>query len=117
MCICICIYIYIYILINLFIYIPLPGGSFDVGGALSKLYAREKIYAQGQKLVLSSSFSSDEERRRFSFLAVLDTWLAHGYKSIIATRPGAMAEYMHSALRRYAPLCVVHIFLPYIYIY
>ena len=46
----------------------MPGGSFDVGGALSKPYARE------QKLVLSSSFSSDEESRQFSFSAVLDTW-------------------------------------------
>ena len=52
----------------------MPGGSFDVGGALSKPYAREQIYARGQKLVLSSSFSSDEESRRFSFSAVLDIW-------------------------------------------
>ena len=56
------------------LYIPLPGGPFDVGGALSKPYAREQIYARGQKLVLSSSFSSNEERRRFSFSVVLDTW-------------------------------------------
>ena len=45
-----------------------------MGGALSKPYAQEQIYAWGQKLVLSSSFSSDEERHRFSFSAVLDTW-------------------------------------------
>ena len=50
------------------------GGFFDVGSALSKPYAQEQIYARGQKLVLSSSFSSDEESRRFSFSAVLDTW-------------------------------------------
>ena len=52
----------------------MPGGSFDVCGALSKPYAWEQIYARGQKLVLSSSFSSDEESCRFSFSAVLDTW-------------------------------------------
>ena len=52
----------------------MPGGSFDVGGALSEPYAREQIYAGGQKLVLLSSFSSDEESCRFSFSAVLDTW-------------------------------------------
>ena len=39
------IYIYIlkYIYIYIYIYIPLPGGLFDVGGALSKPYAREQI--------------------------------------------------------------------------
>ena len=52
----------------------MPGGSFDVGGALSKPYAWEQIYARGHELVLSSSFSSDEESHRFSFSAVLDTW-------------------------------------------
>ena len=52
----------------------MPGSSFDVGGALSKPYAWEQIYARGQKLVLSSSFSIDEESRRFSFSTVLDTW-------------------------------------------
>ena len=52
----------------------MPDGSFDVGSALSKPYAREQIYARGQKLVLSSSFSSDEESHQFSFWAVLDTW-------------------------------------------
>ena len=59
----------------------MPGGYFDVGGVLSKPYAREQIhvyareqihvYARQQKLVLSSS---DEESSRFSFSAVLDTW-------------------------------------------
>ena len=39
----------------------MSGGSFDVGGALSKPYAREQIYAWGQKLVLSSSFSSTKK--------------------------------------------------------
>ena len=48
--------------------IPMPGGSFDVGGALSK------PYAWGQKLVLLSSFFSDEKSHWFSFSAVLDTW-------------------------------------------
>ena len=52
----------------------MSGGSFDVGGALSKPYAREQIYAWGQKLVLSSSFSSDKESHWFSLSAVLDTW-------------------------------------------
>ena len=52
----------------------MPGGSFDVDGALSKPYAQEQISARGQKLVLSSSFSSDEKSRWFSFSAVLDTW-------------------------------------------
>ena len=36
-----------------------------MGGALSKPYAREQNNAQGQKLVLSSSFYSDEESRQF----------------------------------------------------
>ena len=52
----------------------MPSGSFNVGGALSKPYALEQIYAPGQKLVLLSSFPSDEESRQFSFSAVLDTW-------------------------------------------
>ena len=70
----VCVYIYMCVCVCIYIYIPMPGGSFDVGSALSKPYAREQIYARGQKLVLSSSFSSDEESRRFSFSAVLETW-------------------------------------------
>ena len=78
-----------------------------MGGVLSKPYAWEQIYARGQKLVLSSSFSSNKERHRFSFSAVLDTWHMD-----INTRSGAMAEYMHDARGRVAPECVMHIFSP-----
>ena len=85
----------------MYIYIPMPGGSFDVGSALSKPYAR------GQKLVLSSSFFSDD---KVTGLASWLFWtLAHKYKSIITPLLVLWREYIHSALG--------HVTSIYIYIY
>ena len=43
MYLCIYLFIYLFKYIYFLIYIPLPGGPFDVGGALSKPYAQEQI--------------------------------------------------------------------------